>query len=223
MCGKFTALASWREVVDFSQPLTTRDDDRLITFRVMSNVPVIVFDRETGIRRVVPMRWGFPKPGNWRVPQPIHARAETVDVKPPFKAPFAAGQRGIVLVRTFNEAPDVPGHSAQHTITPGARAGTGLAFVWDRFAIADLPVPMLACVLVTVPANQLIARLPADRMPAVLDDKDWPVWLGETEASAADVKATLKTAEGLDWTMAPERPPEKPSEKPAPPQSSFEL
>src|SRR5271168_3401986 len=124
MCGKFTAMFSWREVVDFSQPLTvpaaSAEEDRVVTFRVMANVPVIVFDRDAGIRRVVPMRWGFPKPGNWKIPQPIHARSETVDTKQPFKKPFASGQRGIVVVKTFNEAPDIEGPTQQHTITPGS-------------------------------------------------------------------------------------------------------
>jgi putative SOS response-associated peptidase YedK len=212
MCGKFTAMFSWREVVDFSQPLTVGagEEDRLVTFRVMANVPVIVFDRDAGVRRVVPMRWGFPKAGNWKIPQPIHARSETVNTKHPFQIPFAAGQRGIVVVRTFNEAPDIPGPSVQHTITPGDNDHLGIAFIWDRFNIAALPVPMLAAVMVTVPANKLIATLPTDRMPAALEEKDWSTWLGENDATPADAKATLKTTEGVNWKMAKEEKPPKP-------------
>lgn len=84
MCGKFTAMASWAEVVAFSQPLTRdqvqpSDNDREITFRVMSNLPVIIWDREASKRRVVSMRWGFPDPTNWKLPKPIHARAESIE------------------------------------------------------------------------------------------------------------------------------------------------
>lgn len=204
MCGKFTAMASWSEVVDFSQVLSmpAGGNDRVETLRVMSDVRVIVFDRETSKRRVVPMRWGFPKPGNWRVPQPIHARSEAIDTTHPHKYSFSEGRRGIVLVKTFNEAPDVPGKSEQHVITPREVKALGLAFVWDRFQIEELPAPLLACVMVTVPANKLIATLPTDRMPAVLADEDWATWLGESDA---DVKAALKTAEGVSWTMAKEK------------------
>lgn len=107
MCGKFTAMASWREVVAFSQPLTADRDykgeqDRAVTFRVMSNLPVIVWDRDAGQRRVVPMRWGFPHPQAPRRPQPIHARSETIDTTKAFSQAFQDGQRGVVLVRTFN-------------------------------------------------------------------------------------------------------------------------
>jgi putative SOS response-associated peptidase YedK len=84
------------------------DNDRSVTFRVMSNLPVISWDKEAGQRRVVPMRWGWPDPKNWKIPKNIHARGETVDTTKLFAPTFLEGQRGIVIVRTFNEAPDVP-------------------------------------------------------------------------------------------------------------------
>jgi putative SOS response-associated peptidase YedK len=149
------------------------------------------------------MRWGFPHPDDWRRPQPIHARAETVDSVRAFADAFAAGQRGIVLAKTFNEAPDVE-EGEQHVITPGDEAGLGIAFVWRRFQFKDVPAPLFACVMVTVKANALIAALPTDRMPAILAAPDWGVWLGEDPSTPAAAKACLKTVEGLRWTMRPE-------------------
>ena len=75
MCGKFTALASWSELVAFSQPLvmSSSDDgqgggeaageggnDSVVTYRVGGPLPVIIWDAEARVRRVVRMRWGFP-------------------------------------------------------------------------------------------------------------------------------------------------------------------
>jgi len=164
MCGKFTAMASWGEVVSFSQPLTrddmkASDNDREVTLRVMSNVPIIIWDKEEGMRRVVPMRWGFPDPKNWKVPKPIHARSEIIETTKAFASGFLDGQRGIVLMKTFNEAPDIEGPTIQHSITPGDEPALAAAFVWRRFQIPELASPLLACVLVTVPANKLIATL----------------------------------------------------------------
>src|SRR6266851_3083690 len=73
MCGKFTALASWSEVVAFSQPLTesgggegpSGDDgsnDEIVTYRVGGLLPVIVWDAETRARRVVKDALGVPGP-----------------------------------------------------------------------------------------------------------------------------------------------------------------
>lgn len=68
---------------------------------------------------------------------------------------------------------------------------------------------MLACVMVTVPASEVIRRTfmanqDDPRVPAILDEVDWVKWLGEAPATLDEVKATLKTAEGVTWKMAPE-------------------
>ncbi|MCF8533625.1 MAG: SOS response-associated peptidase [Reyranella sp.] len=227
-------MYSWREVVDFSQPLTESSGgegsgdgeasiDSIDPLRVGGPLRVIIWDAETRKRRVVPMRWGFPDPRDWRRPRPIHARSETVDAKEPFRTPFHAGQRGIVAFRTFNEGEEVMKPSGktetrQWTIDPQDGQPRGFAFVWRRFEIADLPAPLLACVMVTVPANELIRRTiksreDEPRMPAILEDDAWSTWLGEVEATPAAAKAVLKTMEGVNWQSAlePKKPrPRKP-------------
>ena len=68
---------------------------------------------------------------------------------------------------------------------------------------------MLACVMVTVPASELIRRTIKSReddprMPAILDDDAWSTWLGEDAATPAAAKAVLRTMEGVNWQAAPE-------------------
>ena len=161
---------------------------------------------------------GFPDPRDWRRPRPIHARSETIDAKEPFRTPFHAGQRGIVVFRTFNEGEEVVKPSGrtetrQWTVDPKDGQPRGFAFVWRRFEISDLPAPMLACVMATVPANELIRRTIKSqeedpRMPAILEDDAWSTWLGEGDATPAMAKAVLRTMEGVNWQAAPE--PKKP-------------
>lgn len=232
MCGKFTAMLSWSQIVEFASMFTTeregkgRDEsggeggggDEVVTYRVGGPLPVIVWDAETRQRKVARMRWGFPDPRDWRRPRPIHGRAETIDAKEPFRKSFQAGQRGIVVFRTFNEGKEVTKPSGrieteQWTIDPQDGRPRGFAFVWKRFEIADLPVPMLACVMVTVPANGLVRRTIKSqeddpRMPAILEDDAWPTWLGENGAGPEAAKAVLATMEGVNWHVAPE--PKKP-------------
>jgi len=204
MCGKFTAMASWRKVWDFSQPLTAGSSDapleEIVTYRPMTVLPVIVFDRDGGRRRVVPMRWGFPHRHNAMRPDPIHARSETIDEKGAFRGAFLDGQRGIVIMRTFNEGEDVGSQTVQWTIDPGDGIPRGFAFLWRRFELPNAPVPLFACVMVTVPASRLISPI-TDRMPAIMEDADWSAWLGETPAQPDAIKAVLKTMEGVNWKM----------------------
>jgi len=220
MCGKFTSMASWAEVVAFSQPLIARtgegSNDRRVVFRPMSDLPVIVFDRETQSRKIVWMRWGFPHPKNPKIPQPIHARAESIAETKAFRGAFLDGQRGIVIMCTFNECREVtPSKTEQWTIDPGDSKPRGFAFVWRRFEPEGWPAPLLACVMVTVPANRLIRDaimqdVDDPRMPATLEDADWSTWLGEIPVTPDEAKTVLRTMEGVNWTIAPEPKPPKP-------------
>lgn len=195
MCGKIRAKRSWAATVDVAGARMAEADDETIALRVMANLPLIVFDG--GERMVLPMRWGFPDPKDWRRPRPIHARAETIDTTPAFASAFRDGQRGIMLAESFNEAPD---SGAQHIVTPAGPIG--LAFVWRRFDIGG--EALFACVMATVPANPLLMGLPTDRMPAVIAPEDWAMWLGEVAAPLALVKACLRTVDDVRWTMTRE-------------------
>lgn len=195
MCGKFTTRASWHDVTDLADAVPGGEEDRSVTLRVMAMLPVIVFDG--GQRYTMPMRWGFPDPADPRRPWPIHARAETLDRKPTFAPAFRDGQRGIVITASFNEAPE---SGEQHVVTPDIPVGVG--YVWRRYTVGG--VPLLACVMVTVPANALLSERRIERMPAVIAPEDWATWLGETDASPDEVKACLKTVEGVRWTVTRE-------------------
>lgn len=134
-------MASWREVVAFSQPLTKNAPDDVVTYGVARPLPVIVWDAETRQRRVVPMRWGFPHPKDWRRPQPIHARSEGIDTTKAVALAFKDGQRGIVVFQTFNEGEETLSSGGkpktiQWTIDPGdgARARS--------FATTDEGLPL---------------------------------------------------------------------------------
>lgn len=220
MCGKFTAMASWRQVHTFSQPVdggAGGAPDEVVTYRVAAPLPVIVLDPQTKQRRIVPMQWGFPHHTNPRRPQPIHARSETIDTTPAFADAFRDGQRGIVVMRTFNEGLELPnGKTEQWTVDPGDGIPRGFAFLWRRFEFAELPAPITACVMVTVPASELVAAI-TDRMPAILEDADWAAWLGETPATPAEAKAVLKTMQGVNWRMEREAKPSKAPPRRKPP------
>jgi putative SOS response-associated peptidase YedK len=213
MCGKFTQMYSWREVVDFSQPLDAHADDRPSpdddggndseeTVTPMRSASVLHLKAE-GFRGVTQMRWGWSKSISvvrYERPDYIHARAETIDARPTFRDAFRQ-RRSILVVRTFNEGAELPnGKTKQHVITPNDGRPVGIAAIWNLESRDD--GPFYSFVMATVGANKLISTI-TDRMPAVLQHDDWPKWLGEEPGSAEEVKALLRPIEG-DWTMRPQ-------------------
>ena len=204
MCGKFTQLASWQEVVAFSQPLTVSSGrEEVVVATPMRFANILRLDA-TGKREVVAMRWGFAGKGdiNPSRPKHMHARAETIDTKPTFAQSFRNG-RGILLVHTFNEGEELlNGKTKQWVITPNDGKPIAIAVICEEWR--NGAETLQTFIQVTVPANPLILRI-TDRMPAILRPEDWPLWLGETEASAADVKAVLRTYDDDGaWTMNPQ-------------------
>lgn len=210
MCGKFTQMLSWSEVVELSDLIGASEPERIETVTPMRFATVIALD-DHGRRRAVRMRWGLIPPGSKdpRATKPIiHARAETIDVKPSFRAAFAS-RRAILPVTTFNEGREItPTKTEQHILTPQDGAPIGIAVVWERWADPHGGA-LLSFAMVTVPPNQLIATI-TDRMPALIDPADWPLWLGEVPASPDAIKALLRPSDrGLDMRRAEKPPPRK--------------
>lgn len=227
MCGKFTAMASWSEVFAFSQPLiadtSEGSNDSEVTRRTFGQVHVILFNKDARRREIVQMRWGWPDPKNYKRPKHFHARGETIDTTRAFAPSFIDGRRGIVLMKTFNETP-YQRDTEQWTIDPRDGRARGIAFVCQGFDIEGSKEKLLACVMVTVRANELLREsiMKGDddpRMPAILEDDDWATWLGENDAPLAQVKSVLRTMEGSDWHLAPEppKPPKPKTSKPKKP------
>jgi putative SOS response-associated peptidase YedK len=208
MCGKFTQMATWEEVVAFSQPLTAIPEGGPVTVSTPMRVAKVMRLGEDGERELASMRWGFSKPENPSFkPDHMHARAETIDSRPTFAESFAE-RRGIVLVETFNEGEQLAsGKTQQWVIHPKDRKPIAIAVIWEEWAGDAGSEPTF--VMVTVPPNELIGRI-TDRMPAILRQEDWGTWLGEDDASLKDVKALLKTFDDEgNWEMAQQVAPSK--------------
>jgi putative SOS response-associated peptidase YedK len=215
MCGKFTQMATWEEVVAFSQPLVAIPENAPVTVSTPMRTAKVMRLGEDGRRELAPMRWGFSKPDNPTFkPDHMHARAETIDRRPTFSEAFAE-RRGLVLVETFNEGEELPnGKTRQWVIRPKDRKPIAIAVIWEEWA-GDTGSEA-TFVMATVPPNALIARI-TDRMPAILPQQDWAAWLGEAEASPAEVKALLKTFDDAgSWDMTEQAAPARRAKTPDP-------
>lgn len=218
MCGKFTYMATWAEVVDFSQPLTARPTNAPEEAATpMRFAPVMHLD-ENGQRTSTEMRWAFTKQAHSRtIPDHIHARDDKL-LESRLWRPNVEARRGVLIVSSFNEGEEVPTFKPDR-VTP---TGNTKTIQWtirpldgSRLAITVIyrdhetdEGPIREFVMCTTKANEGIARFvtadPDKRMPAVLEAADIPIWLGETDASIEDIVATLKTYEDNGaWDMRP--------------------
>jgi putative SOS response-associated peptidase YedK len=223
MCGKFTAMYSWREVhfySDLLRPFLTAKaaceraaeqpaKDEIVLSTPMRITPVVCLD-ERGERTVIPMRWGWVDP---QAPDPLkkpgmmHARGETADVKPLWKAAFA-NSRGVVWVDTFNVGEEIePGRVKQWTCRRADSKPLALGVIWEKWEHPRFG-SLHTYVLVSTDSPPSI-HSKDDRFPLVMDNEsDIALWLGETGAPLQEIKTLVRTYEG-DLIFEEERKPQE--------------
>ena len=144
-------------------------------------------------------RWGLVP--SWATDPAVglrlfNARAETVAVKPSFRAAFRR-RRCLVLIDGFYEwglsiagSPKQPWFVYRADGSPLALAG-----LWE--SRSDDGRTLRTCTVVTVPANADLAPV-HHRMPAVVSEDDWDCWLDLTTSDRSTLEEVLAPSpEGL--------------------------
>lgn len=154
-------------------------------YNVCPTNPVAVVTSDGGARRLRPMRWGFiphwydsPSDG----PLLINARAETLAEKPAFRA-AARERRCLVPADGFYEwsrAED--GRRLPWYVYRGDGAPITFAGIWQDWESDEARLTTVA--IITTQANRAISAI-HHRMPVSLEQRDWPLWLGEEGKGAA--------------------------------------
>lgn len=201
MCGKFRCLLPWqayRDLLDIGgdtpAPGAAGAAEELGTPGRWANV---VHLDETGMRIVTPMLWGWPKVMGGKPSRGlhIHARAEEIDTRPTWAEAFCL-RRGMILVASFNEGDELPGgKTRQWVCRPAGGGGLALGVIHQEWPTADGELVPSFVMVTTEPCPVLAARN-ITRMPALIPQPDAAVWLGETAAPPAAVKAVLRPYEG---------------------------
>ncbi len=146
---------------------------------------------QTGERRLDALQWGLVPHFTRDLKacrRPINARAETAGSASLFRAALAA-RRCLVPADAFYEWKAVPDGKQPYAIARADGAPLALAGLWESWRDQAGQV-LCSFTIATAAANADMAPL-HHRMPVILDEAAWPVWLGE---QAGDHAALMRPA-----------------------------
>lgn len=190
MCGRFTlstspqALKDSFPLFDFSlhQPrYNIAPTQGVLAFRQLA---------DAAGPECLRLRWGLVP--HWALDakigyRMINARAETVASKPAFRSSFK-GRRCLVLADGYYEWHKLDQGKQPYYICRRDRKPFAFAGLWDHWEKAQSPID--SCTIITTAANDLTKPI-HDRMPVIVDEKDYAPWLDPGLNSAERLQPLL--------------------------------
>lgn len=187
MCGRYLVTTSPDEMRRvFATQNDTPNWQPTWNMAPTQHGPVVRRHPETGARQLDLLRWGLlphwargdPK----KIRQPINARAETVATLPTFRDAFAR-RRCIVPIDGFYEWQAGAQGKQPHAIARADGGIMALAGIWEGWRGPDGEA-IRTYAVVTTTATDALGHL-HERMPVILEEADWPAWLGEAPGDPA--------------------------------------
>lgn len=178
MCGRFTGNYTWAEIAALYR-LTSTPWNIQQNFNVCPTQPVDVVISGEGNRVLVQMRWGLV-PHWWKKPlkemrsATFNARAETISEKPMFRDSFLR-RRCLMPISGYYEWQDTPDGKQPFYFTRSDGEVMTIAAVQDLWVDPATREPLRSCTMVITEPNKLAAEI-HDRMPVVLEQKDFTQW-----------------------------------------------
>jgi putative SOS response-associated peptidase YedK len=105
----------------------------------------------------------------------INARAETVATSPSFRGAYKYGHRCLVPASGFFEWETRPDGKQPFYFTSPEGSLLAFAGLWDKWKQPD-GTDLISYTIITTAPNQFVARF-HDRMPVILDERDYGRWL----------------------------------------------
>jgi putative SOS response-associated peptidase YedK len=195
MCGRFQASRSPAEIARWFKttgPLPNAQPR--YNAAPTQSLLTVLRDPESGERRLEVLRWGL-------IPycardakiaySTINAKAETVAATPAFRDAFRR-RRCLVPAHAFYEWQQRDAKTKQpYRIVMADGSPMAFAGLWERWKEPTSGETVRSFTILTTSANALCAPI-HNRMPVILDTRDYPRWLGEAPATGDELQALLK-------------------------------
>jgi putative SOS response-associated peptidase YedK len=195
MCGRYVATSPPDVLAEYFAVDEVRAEAEGPSFNVAPTdmVPAVV--SRGGQRRLGLLRWGLVP--SWSkdtrgAARMINARAESLRTKPAFRTAFSR-RRCIIAADGFYEWQRHAGGKQPWLIHRADGAPLAMAGLWELWRPTEDAEWVRTCAIVTTPANGLMAPI-HDRMPAVLEPRDWELWLDEDEDDPDELDGLLRPA-----------------------------
>jgi len=130
----------------------------------------------------------------------INARGETVREKPSFRSAFAR-RRLIIPASYFFEWKREGAGKTPYLIRLKGQDLFGMAGLWERWT-ATTGEAIDSCTIITCEANEAVSEL-HDRMPVILPEESYGLWLGEESAESPAVASLLRPVSAEQTELYP--------------------
>jgi putative SOS response-associated peptidase YedK len=201
MCGRFTQQRPASELAEIfaAEPL---GDDPGPRYNVAPTDEALVVVQRDDRRAVVPYRWGLIP--HWAdsprvASRMFNARAETLTASPAFRDALVR-KRCLVPVDSFYEWRREGSVRQPYTIGRADGRPLVLAGLWSGWRDPATQTVRRTFTIVTTRPNRTMAEL-HDRMPVVLDDADWPIWLDPAGADEGELLAMLEPRDAPELAL----------------------
>lgn len=203
MCGRFAVTLPNDAMAQLFAAAPANDLPQTPNYNVCPTNPVHVVSAPNAQRRLSAMRWGFI-PHWYKTPTDgpllINARAETIARKPAFAA-ACRERRCLIPASGFYEwTKDDSGNRLPWFIRHADETPLAFAGIWQDWGQGADRVT--SCAIVTCAANPAMARI-HHRMPVIVAQDDWPLWLGEAGHGAATLMQAAPDDALTFWRVDP--------------------
>src|SRR5450759_4708467 len=190
MCGRFTRNYTWAQI-HAMYSLVSSASNLQPRFNICPTTDVYVVIRGEGPRALVPMRWGLV-PGWWEKPlkelrlATFNARAETVAEKPFYRSSFKR-TRCLIPASGYYEWHTEGKEKQPYYFTRRDGQIISIAGLWAEWTNPETGKPQKSCTMIITEPNKFVAGI-HDRMPVILEEKQFDAWLDDSAVPASLVK-----------------------------------
>ena len=203
MCGRFSFTQSEKIVAEIFQLASVPTLSPRYNIAPTQPVPTVLVDSDVKNRHLKMLRWGLIP--SWAKDikmgaKLINARAETVAEKPAFRSAFKH-RRCLILADGFYEWQEQEGKKQPFYFRLQDGKPFAFAGLWERWSKGE-DEAIESCTILTTESNDLMRPI-HDRMPVILEQKDYNTWLDPEIQKRESLQSLLQPYKSEEMTFYP--------------------